>query len=135
MLTVAANEFLGVDPFLKAVSASAQSSSCASRSWDSRPVSASAVPAIWRRHQPGRGIGNGGVAFMILAVLFILLTIVMVGWPSSVYVIRQMRGMPLTTWDQLVIAGGFAGTVGLSIATWLIAMRFGVNGLESMSRR
>ena len=72
---------------------------------------------------------------MILAVLFIIVTIALLGWPSSIYVIRQLRGSPLTTWDQLIIVGGFAGALCLSVATWLIAMRFGVNGLESMSRR
>jgi hypothetical protein len=72
---------------------------------------------------------------MILAVLFILVTIALVGWPSSIYVIRQLRGAPLGTWDQLIIGGGFGGAVALSLATWLGAMRFGVNGLESMTRR
>ena len=133
ILTIAANELLDVDPFLKLVAAATIVLMTVAL-----VGLATGLGARYPRFgaDPTQAAGSyGGVAFMILAVLFILLTIVMVGWPSSVYVIRQMRGMPLTTWDQLVIAGGFAGTVGLSIATWLIAMRFGVNGLESMSRR
>jgi hypothetical protein len=62
-------------------------------------------------------------------------TITLVGWPSSIYMFRQVRGAPLSDWDQVIIVGGFASTVALSVATWLIAMRFGVNGLEALRRR
>ena len=42
-------------------------------------------------------------------LLWILVTIALVGWPSSIYMIRQVRGVALSTWDQVIIAGGFAG--------------------------
>ena len=132
-LTIAANEFLGVDPFLKLVAAA----TIVLMTFALVGL-ATGLGARYPRFgaDPTQAAGSyGGVAFMILAVLFILLTIVLVGWPSSVYVIRQMRGVPFSTWDQLLMAGGFAGALVLSVATWLIAMRFGVNGLESMSRR
>jgi ABC-2 type transport system permease protein len=132
-LTIAANQFLGVDPFLKLVAAA----TIVLMTFGLVGL-ATGLGARYPRFgaDPTQAAGSyGGVAFMILAVLFILLTIVLVGWPSSVYVIRQMRGMPLSTWDQIVVAGGFTGALAMSVATWLIAMRFGVNGLESMSRR
>ena len=46
----------------------------------------------------------GGVAFMIVAVLFILVMIVLLGWPSSVYLFSQMRNRPLTNAQQIMIA-------------------------------
>jgi hypothetical protein len=84
---------------------------------------------------PTQAAGSyGGVAFMILAVLFIMLTIGLLGWPSSLYVFRQARGIPLDARDLLVIGAGFTGAIAVSLATWLGAMRFGVNGLEAMKR-
>ena len=82
MLTIAANELLGVDPFLKVVAAVAVvfMSVRAGRPGD-RPRRA--LSAIRRRH-PNQVAGSyGGVAFMILAVLFIIVMIVLLGWPSS----------------------------------------------------
>ena len=35
----------------------------------------------------------GGVMFMILAVLFIIIAFVLVGWPSSVYLWHRARGV------------------------------------------
>jgi ABC-2 type transport system permease protein len=132
-LTIAANEFLGVDPFLKVVAAA----TIVLMTFALVGL-ATGLGARYPRFgaDPTQAAGSyGGVAFMILAVLFILVTIALVGWPASIYVIRQVRGIPLSTWDQAIIAGGFTGALALSLATWLIAMRFGVNGLESMSRR
>ena len=37
----------------------------------------------------------GGIAYMVIAVLFILITIALLGWPSSVYLFHQSRGIPL----------------------------------------
>jgi ABC-2 type transport system permease protein len=132
-LTIAANQFLGIDPFLKLVAAAA-----IVLMTFALVGLATGLGARYPRFgaDPTQAAGSyGGIAFMILAVLFILLTIVLIGWPASVYVIRQLHGDPLTTWDRLLLAGGFSGALALSLATWLIAMRFGVNGLESMSRK
>lgn len=74
----------------------------------------------------------GGAAFMIIAVLFILTTIALVGWPSSVLLFRRRRGLPLTSLQQVMIASCFAWVVLLSIGTWLFSMRIGVNALDDM---
>jgi ABC-2 type transport system permease protein len=132
-LTVAANEFLDVDPFLKVVAAV----TIVLMTFALVGL-ATGLGARYPRFgaDPTQAAGSyGSVAFMILAVLFILVTITLVGWPSSIYMFRQMRGAALSTWDQVIIVGGFASTGALSVATWRIAMRFGVNGLESLSRR
>ena len=50
------------------------------------------------------------------------------------YLNREMRGMPLSTGDWLIVVGGFTGALALSVATWLGGMRFGLDGLEGMNR-
>ena len=47
----------------------------------------------------------GGVAFMMQAVLFIIVMIVLLGWPSSVYLLHQVRRAPFTTVAAVVDAG------------------------------
>jgi hypothetical protein len=76
----------------------------------------------------------GGVAFMIVAVLFILVMIALLGWPSSVYLFSQLRNRPLTGTQQMLIALCFTSAAALSIATWLLGMRSGVRSLQSMDR-
>jgi amino acid transporter len=75
----------------------------------------------------------GGVSFMILAVLFVIVIIVLLGWPSSVYLIRQFRGMPLRTFDEVLIVVCFVTAMVVSIVTWLVAMRSGVRALQKLS--
>jgi hypothetical protein len=76
----------------------------------------------------------GGVAFMIVAVLFILVTIALLGWSSSVYLYSQLRNRALTGNQQLLIAGCFTTAALLSIATWLLGMRTGVRALQAMDK-
>jgi len=76
----------------------------------------------------------GGVAFMILAVLFILVMIVLLGWPSSLYLFSQFRNRPLTSNQEIAIVAMFASAAALSIVTWLLGMRTGVRALQEMDR-
>ena len=131
-LTIAANQLLDVDPFIKVVAALAIALMTIAL-----VGLATGLGARYPRFgsDPTQAAGSyGGIAFMILAVLFILVTIVLVGWPSSVYVIHEVRGIPLSAMDRVFIGGAFSAAVALSLTTWLVAMRFGVNGLESMRR-
>jgi hypothetical protein len=72
---------------------------------------------------------------MILAVLFVIVAIALIGWPSSIYLVRRLRGLPLRTIDELRIVICIAAAMTLSIVTWLTAMRSGVRALEEMDRR
>ena len=74
----------------------------------------------------------GGVAFMLQAVLFVVVIIVLVGWPSSVYVMHQFRRIPLSAWQQLWMAGCFVAAGVVSVTLWITSMRAGVRALESM---
>ena len=72
---------------------------------------------------------------MILAVLYILVMIVLIGWPSSLYLFRQLRGLPLRGVDEVRIAACFLAATALSISTWLVAMRSGVRALQELDRK
>jgi hypothetical protein len=74
----------------------------------------------------------GGVAFMVLAVLYIIVTIAGLGWASAVYLFRLANQQPLTGYDQVRIALAFVSVIVVSVATWLVGMRSGVRALEKM---
>jgi O-antigen ligase len=76
----------------------------------------------------------GGVAFMVLAVLYVLTMIGLTGWPSSVYLFAQTRRRPLTDWQQWMMAASFGAAAAMSIAIWLLGMRSGVKALQQMDR-
>jgi ABC-2 type transport system permease protein len=130
-LTVAANEFLGVDPFLKTTAALAIV--CMSFALVGL---ASGLGARYPRFgaDPSQVAGSyGGVAFMMQAVLYVLAMIALVGWPSSVYLVRQVRGLPPTPAQALLILGCVTTAIALSLTIWLTSMRGGVRALERMS--
>jgi ABC-2 type transport system permease protein len=132
-LTIAANELLGIDPFLKIVAAAA----IVFMSFALVGL-ATGLGARYPRFDADatQAAGSyGGVAFMILALLFILVMIVLIGWPSSTYLFRRFRGLPLRTVDEIRIALCFLAAAGLSITPWLVAMRSGVRALQEPDRK
>jgi ABC-2 type transport system permease protein len=131
-LTIAANELLGVDPFLKVVAA------CAIVFLSFALVGlATGLGARYPRftaENPSQVAGSyGGVAFMILAVLLIIVVIVLLGWPSTTYLIYKLRRMPIGTGRLTMMVVSFIAAAVLSIATWLMGMRSGVRALVAMS--
>jgi hypothetical protein len=76
----------------------------------------------------------GGVAFMVLAVLFVLVTIALVGWPTSLYLWHSVRRRPLDVGDQMAMGLSFATAIVASLLTWWLSMRSGVRALEEMDR-
>jgi SNF family Na+-dependent transporter len=74
----------------------------------------------------------GGVAFMIQAVLFVIVMIGLLGWPASIYLFQHARHLPLTTSQQMLMTGCFASAAAISLATWLTSMRSGVRALQAM---
>jgi len=129
-LTVAANQFLGIDPLLKVMSALA----IVLMSFALVGL-ATGLGARYPRFgaDPSQAAGSyGGVAFMVQAVLFIIVIIALVGWPSSVYLMHQMRRAPFTAAQQLLMAASLVAAAGLSLFVWLASMRSGVRALEQM---
>jgi hypothetical protein len=76
----------------------------------------------------------GGVAFMIAAVLFVIVTIVLVGWPSSAYLLQQLRRSPMPALRQALMVASFATAIVVSVATFWFGMRSGIRALEEMDR-
>ena len=133
ILIVSGNELLGVDPFLKRMSAVAIVFMAFAL-----VGLATGLGARYPRFaadNPSQVAGSyGGVAFMILAVLFVLVMIVLLGWSSSLYLFSQLRGRSLTTEQATLIASLFGAAALLSIGTFLGGMRSGVRALQAMDR-
>jgi ABC-2 type transport system permease protein len=129
-LTIAADQLLGIDPFLKLVAALA----IVVLTFGLVGL-ATGLGARYPRFgaDPAQAAGSyGGVMFMILAVMLIVLTIVLVGWPSSVYLLYRFRALRVGAMREALMAASYAGAAVLSLATWLLAMRSGVRALDAM---
>ena len=131
VLTIAGNEFLGVDPFVKVMAALA----IVFMSFALVGL-AIGLGARYPRFDadPTQVAGSyGGVAFMIQAVLFVIVMIGLLGWPASIYLFQHARHLPLTTSQQMLMTGCFASAAAISLATWLTSMRSGVRALTQMA--
>jgi ABC-2 type transport system permease protein len=130
-LTILANEFLGVDPFLKA--ASAVAILFMSLALVGLATGLGARYPRFNAENPTQVAGSyGGVMFMVLAVLFVIVACVIVGWPSSVYLWHRARGVPLSAVQQWTIVVSFGAGIVLSLLTWWWGMRSGVRALDEM---
>jgi ABC-2 type transport system permease protein len=132
ILTISANEFMGVEPFLKVVAAVAVIFMTFAM-----VGLAVGLGARYPRFgaDPNQVAGSyGGVAFMIMAVLYILVMIVLVGWPSAMWLFSRVRSYPLSAFRETMMAGSFLLAAALSVATWLVSMRSGVRALSEMNR-
>ena len=130
-LTVVSNEFLGAAPFLKVTAAV----TIVFMTFALVGLAAG-MGAIYPRF----GAENitqvagsyGGIAFMVAAVLFTLVEIVLVGWPSMVYLWYQARHVPLGAGRSAAMGLSFAAAALLAVMTCREAMRRGVAALEKM---
>ena len=133
-LTIAANQLLGVDPVLKLVAGGAiffltfalVGLACG-------------LGARYPRFNDDatQAAGSyGGVMFMIAAVALIIITIVLVGWPSSMYLMSQSGQFRfrLTPGRQVMIVASFTAAVAICMATWWLSMKSGVRALDEMRK-
>jgi ABC-2 type transport system permease protein len=132
-LTIVGNEFLGVDPFLKQVAAVTIVFMTFALVGLATGLGAR-YPRFAADNATQVAGSYGGVAFMILAVLFVIVTIALVGWPSSVYLAQQLRVAPMSTSRAMMMNACFGAAAILSIATFWLGMRSGVQALEEMDR-
>jgi ABC-2 type transport system permease protein len=130
-LTVAANEFLGAEPFLKVLCAVAV------------PFMSVALVALatgMGARYPRFSAENltqvagsyGGVAFMVMAVLFIMVEIALLAWPSFRYLWSRFEGVPLSTLEWTAMVLSVAAAFGLSLVVTRRALRDGVMALEAL---
>ena len=129
-LTVVANQFLGIDPFLKAIDAVAIVFMCMALVGMATGLGAR-YPRFGADVSQAAG-SYGGVTFMLQAVLFIIVMIVLLGWPSSIYLAHQLRSVPLDAGQRIWIAACFAAAAVLSVTLWITSMRAGVRALQQM---
>jgi ABC-2 type transport system permease protein len=132
-LTIAGNELLGVDPFLKRVSAITIFFMSLALVGLATGLGAR-YPRFAADNATQVAGSYGGVAFMILAVLFVIVTIALVGWASATYLFWQFRRSPMPLWRQVAMPACFAAAALLSAATFWCGMRSGVKALEEMDR-
>ena len=74
----------------------------------------------------------GAVAFMVLAVLYILAMILLLAWPSSIFLWHEFRHVPIPTYRLVIIGACLTGALILSVVTFLLPMRRGIRALESL---
>jgi ABC-2 type transport system permease protein len=129
-LTITANALMGVDPLLKWVAAAGVL--CMTFALVGLAIGLGArYPRFGA--DPNQVAGSyGGVMFMIVALLYIVVTIVLLGWPSSLWLMSRLRGFRLSAMRELLMAASFLAAAALSVVTWIVAMRSGVAALEGM---
>jgi ABC-2 type transport system permease protein len=131
-LTIAANQLMGVDPWLKVMAAVAIA-------FMTVAVVGLAVGfgARYPRFgaDPTQAAGSyGGVAFMVLAVLYIITMVALLGWPSSMWLFGRLRGIRMSSLRETFMVVSFASAATLSVVISWLSMRSGVGALERMNR-
>jgi ABC-2 type transport system permease protein len=131
-LTMAANELLGVDPFLKVVAASGIAAM--TFALVGLAVGLGARYPRFSADATQAAVSYGGVMFMIVAVLLVVVVIALLGWPSSMYLLAQTGRFryQLTVQRQILMVLCFTGAGVLCVTTWIAAMRSGVRALDAM---
>lgn len=131
VLTVVANDFLGVDPFLKGVTGTAIIFMAFALVGLATGMGAR-YPRFSADNATQVAGSPGGVAYMIAAVSYIIAMIVLLGWASSVYLWHMMRNRPLGTNDLILISVCFFTAGALSLWMWLWGMESGVQALNDL---
>jgi ABC-2 type transport system permease protein len=131
LLTIVANEFLGIDPFIKIVAGLAVI--VMSLALVGLATGLGARYPRFAADNASQVAGSyGGVAFMIAAVLYIIVMMGLLGWGSSLYMWQAYRHRALPTAQVLQIVAYFTTAVGMSLGLWWFGMRSGVAALEEM---
>jgi ABC-2 type transport system permease protein len=130
-LTVTANHLLGIDPLLRGVAA--VTVVFMSLALVGLATGLGARYPRFNAENPSQVAGSyGGVAFMIVAVLFMIVLIALVGWPSSVLLWYRGSHLIVPPSTRVLALGCFAAAAVLSVATCWGGMRSGVAALVAM---
>jgi ABC-2 type transport system permease protein len=130
-LTIASNQLLDIGPFLKLVCAGAIA--FMSVALVGLACGMGAEHPRFSAENPTQVAGSyGGVAFMVLAVLYILTTVALLAWPTSLYLWHEYRALPLPPRHKAAIGAALTSAIALSLWTFWSAMRRGVRALEAL---
>jgi ABC-2 type transport system permease protein len=130
-LTVVSNQLLGVSPFLKWLAALAIAVMAIALVGLACGMGAR-HPRFTAENLTQVAGSYGGVAFMVLAVLYILAMVALLAWPSSVYLWHEYRGLPLAPRHEALMGVAFLAALVLSAATFWLPMKGGVRALEEL---
>jgi ABC-2 type transport system permease protein len=130
-LTIVSNQFLGAAPVLRVVSAVAIFLMCFALVGMATGMGAM-FPRFGAENLTQVAGSYGGIAFMVLAVLFILLEIALLAWPSSLFLWYEFRAIPLPPGRRVLMGLCLAGAVALPLVVLRTAMRRGVAALEAL---
>jgi len=130
-LTIVSNGFLGADPFLRVLDAVAVFFMTFALVGLATGMGAQ-HPRFNAENTTQVAGSYGGIAFMVLAVLYILAMIALLAWPSSIYLWHRFREVSVPGRDQvwMVLSGLLA--LGLSAITFWMPMQKGVRALEEL---
>ncbi len=131
-LTIAANQMLGVHPFLKWLTAIAVIF---------MSLALVGLAAGLGAQYPRFGAENvnqiagsyGGIVFMVTAVAFICIEIALLAWPTSIFLFYEFRGRPIPGPRQFAMAAGVIGAFSLSVGVFYFSMRRGVRALTALA--
>ena len=132
-LTIASNEILGAEPFLKLLCAVAIL--LMTFALVGLATGMGAIHPRFAAENLTQVAGSyGGIAFMVLAVLFIAVEIGLLAWPSSIFLWHRFRHLPIAGAQQLAMAAALATAAALSLLTFWFPMRRGVRALGDLGR-
>lgn len=131
-LTIAANQMLGVHPFLKWLTAIAVIF---------MSLALVGLAAGLGAQYPRFGAENvnqiagsyGGIVFMVTAVAFICIEIALLAWPTSIFLFYEFRNRPIPTPRQISMVLGVLSAFALSLAVFVVSMRRGVRALTALA--
>jgi ABC-2 type transport system permease protein len=130
-LTIASNQLLGVAPTLKFLCAVAIAFMAISLV--GLACGMGAEHPRFNAENPTQIAGSyGGVAFMVLAVLYILVTVGLLAYPVSVYLWYDYRGVAVPARTALGVAAALTTAATASVACFVTGMRRGVRALQAL---
>jgi ABC-2 type transport system permease protein len=129
LLTIVSNEFLGTHAFLKWLCAVAVFFMTFALVGLAAGMGAR-YPRFAAENVTQVAGSYGGVAYMILAVLFILVEIALLAWPSSVFLWALSNERVLTRTQAALMGVSFSIAGILAAATFIVPMRLGIQALE-----
>ncbi|MGE0453859.1 MAG: hypothetical protein AB7O37_11950 [Vicinamibacteria bacterium] len=131
LLTVLSNEFLGTHLFLKALCAGAVF--FMSFALVALAAGMGARYPRFKAENVTQIAGSfGGVAYMVLAVLFILAETALLAWPASVFLWHEFQAQPIPALRAVAMGFSLAASLGLALGTFVWSMRSGVRALEAL---
>jgi ABC-2 type transport system permease protein len=130
-LTILSNQFLNVAPFLKVLCAGAVVFLTLGLVGMAAGMGA-LYPRFGAENVTQVSGSYGGIAFMILAVLFILAEIALLAWPSSVYLWHDYHDVPLRLPHRLGMAASFLAAIALALLAFWLPMQKGIAALDHL---